>query len=432
MTTPTISPDALERAVNERLAADTASKQLTDLVTRVDKLVTDGEVETKNNMEFRAKVNQVQFGGASVLQMSNWGPMDSPLDLGKIIRLTSVDDLGFPPLERSGSSLEESFLEQQALEPAGRSTLARIPFAAIEARERQLQLQRNTVAGGAGARPLNIHILGDGGLLLNAFNPILGAMNVRSGLSGAQKQPYWTAQGSAAGGAEATDITISTWTLDDTELLPVSIGSAFDISSSLRAADDLTFEALVYMSIQAVAGDELVKQVLNGGGPSANEIAGLWGRVSTATPDQVHEYGAAQTDHSRQDILAVKNLVDLQKTDGGPGQFILSTTMWQLCESTLRGGAASDAYLLEAMMDGMGMGMMEGRAAYHYRDFSPAGIVDAGLFAKLQRCTIFLWNNSFLLEEVPVLARKTQYKLVVEAQLSVLQPDYNLSAIRQS
>ena len=319
MTTPTISPDALERAVNERLAADTASKQLTDLVTRVDKLVTDGEVETKNNMEFRAKVNQVQFGGASVLQMSNWGPMDSPLDLGKIIRLTSVDDLGFPPLERSGSSLEESFLEQQALEPAGRSTLARIPFAAIEARERQLQLQRNTVAGGAGARPLNIHILGDGRAAAQRLQPDLGRDECPQAVCPAHKSSRTgPPQGSAAGGAEATDITISTWTLDDTELLPVSIGSAFDISSSLRAADDLTFEALVYMSIQAVAGDELVKQVLNGGGPSANEIAGLWGRVSTATPDQVHEYGAAQTDHSRQDILAVKNLVDLQKTDGGP------------------------------------------------------------------------------------------------------------------
>ena len=130
--------------------------------------------------------------------------------------------------------------------------------------------------------------------------------------------------------------------------------------------------------------------------------------------------------------MTVKNLVDLAKTDGLPGVFILGTTLWQLCESTLRGGTASDMYLLEAMEGmGMGMGMMEGRMTYHFRDFAPASVTDGGLFIKADRCTVFLWGNSFLLEEVPVLARKSQFKLVVEANLGVVQPDHNLAGIQQ-
>ena len=435
-----ISQEAIERAISNQLERSEALKALTAVPGKVDKMAADIEAEALRNMEYRSKVDKIQFGGAAVLQLNNWNPGDRLLDLGRILRLTSVDDLGFPTVNRETTGLEESLLERLELEPAGRSTLARIPFAAIEERQRQLQLQRNTVAGGAGARPLDINIVGDAGLLLSAFSPILAAMDVRQGLSGGQKLPYWTSQGTAAGGAEASAIPLTTWTLDDEELLPVSIATAFDISSSLRAADDLSFEGLVYNSVQLVAGEELVGQVLDGAGSGSNEIAGLWGRVSASTPDQIHEYGASQTDFSRQDVLTTKNAVALAKTDGGPGAFVLSTTMWQLCESTLRGGAASDRYLLEPMMrdgmmmgSGMGqMGQMEGKMAYHFRDLSPTGITDAGLFARLDRCTVFLWGNSFVLEEVPIRARKTEYKLVVEANLGVIQPDHNLSAIRQS
>ena len=439
MTTQTqIPPDVLQRAVADEMARNDALKRFTEVPDKLDQLITSQAEEEQRNMAYRAKLDALQYQpNGKVLQLSNWSPMDHALDLGKILRLTSSDDLGFPALDRSGSSLEESFLELQELEPAGRSTVARLPFAAIEERQRQLMLQRNTLAGGAGARPVDININGDGGLLLSAFSPIMGAMDVRAGLSGGQKLPYWTAQGSAAGGAEGADIPVSTWTLADAELLPISIATAFEISSSLRAADDMTFESLVYNSVQLVAGEELVKQVLDGAGSGSNEIAGLWGRVSTATPDQVHEYGAAPADCSRADILAVKNLVALAKTDGSPGSFILSTTMWQLCENILRGGAASDRYVLETM-DGMGMmgsamvGVMEGRPAYHFQDFAPSGIVNPGLYVKPDRVTIFLWGRSFNLELVPVLARKDSYKLCVEANMAVIQPDRNLSAIRQT
>ena len=78
------------------------------------------------------------------------------------------------------------------------------------------------------------------------------------------------------------------------------------------------------------------------------------------------------------------------------------------------------------------MGVMEGRLSCHYRDFAPSGVTDAGLYLKPQCCTIFIWGDSFILEEVTILARKNQYKLVVEANLGVVQPDYNLAAIRQT
>ena len=442
MTTPALETpthESIQRAIAAELERSEALKGLAELPAQFAKMEADRQLELAKNMEYRAKLDKIQYQPAgAVLQMSNWVPgKDHALDLGKIIRLTAPDDIGFPALDRAEASLEESFLEQLTLGNPGRNTAARIPFQVIEERARQLQLQRNTVAGGAGARGVDINVLGDGGLLLNDFSPILSAMNVRQGLSGGQKLPWWTSQGAAAGGAEGSAIAVETWTLDDAELLPVSLGTAFEISTSLRGTDDNTFSGLVFMAVHQVISDEMVGQVLDGGGSTVNEIAGLWGRVSTATPDRTVEYGAGQGDFTRADILATKNLVDLSKSDGGPGIFILGTTMWQLAEGTLRGGSSSDKYLLEPMgMDSMmmmgQMGMVEGRMACHYKDFAPSSITDGGLYIKPQRCTIFVWGDSFVLEEVTILARKNQFKLVVECNLGVVQPDYNLAAIRQT
>ena len=434
MTMQPIGPEVLERAINDALAGNTALQRLSGVPDAVDAMKAAQEAEEQRNMEYRNKIDRLQFQpGGQVLQMSNWSPLDDTIDLGKILRLTQTGgDIGFPPLERTGSTLEESFLETLTLEPANRSTVARIPFRVIEERERQRQLQRNTVAGGAGARPLDIHVLGDAGLLLNTFSPILGAMNMRMGLSGGQKQPWWSAQGAAAGQAEGTAIAVSVWTLDNSELLPVTIGSGFEISSSLRAADDGTFQALVFAAVQEVGGDELTKQVLVGGGTTSNQIAGLWGRVSTAAPDNIHEYGATPGDFTRADALTTKNLVDLSKADGMGGGFILGTPLWTLAEGVLRGGTASDRYLLEAMAGMGGMGMMEGRPAYHFQDLTVSGVTNPGLYVKMDRCTVFLWGTSFNLEEVPIMSAKSQYKMVIEANLGVIQPDYNLAATHQN
>ena len=237
-----------------------------------------------------------------------------------------------------------------------------------------------------------VNVLGNAGLLFNDYSSILAAMDLKMGLPGSQKVPYFTAQGSAAGGAESSDIPITVYTMDNTDLLPVSIGSAFDLSTSLQAADEGTFESLLDFAIFSVVNDEMVAQVLDGAGSGSNEIAGLWDRVSTATPDNAHAYGAAQSDFGRADILTTKNVVDLAKTDGGPGQWILGTGLYQLVENTLRGGASSERYLLEDMM-------MESRMVHHFKDFAPSGTDDAGLFAKMERCCVLIWGDSFQLQE---------------------------------
>ena len=120
-----------------------------------------------------------------------------------------------------------------------------------------------------------MNVLGNAGLLFNDFAPILSAMDVRMGLRGSQKVPFFTAQGSAAGGAERADIPITTYTMNNLDLLPVSIASAFDLSSSLQAADEGTFEALVDFAIFAVCNDEMVAQVLDGGGGTARRTLGM-------------------------------------------------------------------------------------------------------------------------------------------------------------
>ena len=427
MTTQTqIPPDVLERAVNEAVARNEALKALTDLPGQIAKLNESAEAESKANMEYRAKLDRLQFQPSGpVLQMANWNPANDALNIGRILQLTADREMGFPQLDRSTSTLEESFLERQELAAPDRATVARVPFEAVMERSRQRLIQRTALSDAAGARPSMVNILGNAGLLFNDYAPILGAMDVRMGLRGSQKVPFFTAQGTAAGAAEAADIPITTYTMDNTDLLPVSIASAFDLSSSLQAADEGTFESLVDFAIFSVCNDEMTDQVLDGGGATANEIAGLWGRVSTATPDHQVEYGAAQTDFGRADILTCKNLVDLAKTDGGPGQWILGTSLYNLAENTLRGGASSERYLLENMM-------MENRMVHHYADFAPSSVNDPGMFAKLDRCTLLVWGDSFQLQEIPVRARKSEYKMVVESNLAVVQPNHNLARIARS
>ena len=419
----TIAPDALERAVADALARSEALQRLTSVPDALDALRTAQEAEEQRNMEYRGKLDRLQFQpGGNVLQMSNWNPNSPALNIGRILRLTADRELGFPQMNGTDTTLEESFLERQELAAPDRNTLARVPYEAIMERTRQREIQRNTMAGGAGARPSQVNIIGDAGLLFSDYVPVLAAMDVKMGLRGSQKVPYFTLQGSAAGAAEGADIPISTYTMNNADLLPVSLASAFDLSSSLQAVDDMTFEALVDFAIMSVCQEELASQVLDGAGSGSNEIAGLWGQVVAA---HQHAYGAAQSDFDRADILTTKNFVDLAKTDGGNGQWILSTSLYQLAELTLRGGSASERYLLEDSM-------MESRMVHHFAGFAPTNITDPGLFVKMNRCCVLIWGDSFQLTEVPVRARKNEYKMVVEANLAVVQPSENLARINQT
>ena len=348
MTTPTIPQEAIERAIADQLERSEALKSLTGLPQKMDQLISDQQAEVERNMEMRAKLDRIQFGGAPVLQLSNWKPEDRLLDLGKVLRLTQTSDVGFPPLDRESTTLEESVIERADLGQAGHNTVARIPWEALAERERQIQLQHAAMADAAGARPLMISVLGNAGLVLSSWSPVLARMDVRLGVVGGQKAPWATSQPTAAAAAEGADIPITDLVLDNVEYLPVSIASAYELTSSLRGVDDGTFEGIARMAIQDVIGEQVTSQVLVGGG--TNEISGLWGLTGV----QEAKYGAAQTDFTRQDALDFLDLVRLAKTDGAMYTGVLSTTLWKLAESKLRGGDASDMYLLEATGDGMG------------------------------------------------------------------------------
>ena len=432
MTTQTIPPDVLERAVNERLAGDTAAQQLTTVVERVDKLSETIASDAQANMAYRAKLDALQFGGSQVLQLTNWNPANDPLlDMGKIIRLYADRDAGFPKLDRSTTSLEESFIERNELATPGPQTVARIPWAAFEERERQLQLQRATLTDGAGARPLDITILGNGGLLLSTYAPILSRMMVRAGVVGGQKSPWASAQVTAAAGAESSDITTSTLTLTDTEYLPKSIAAAYELSSSLQAADDGTFSMLIELAIREVVSEQLVTQVLVGG--ATDEIQGIWG--TTGVPNL--DYGAGATDLDRDDVLDWFDSVRLAKSDGSMFTCVMGDGLWKLCERTPRGtdGTSSagyteiSQYLLET--GAPHMGMIEGEQAYHYSDLSPTGVTNPGLFFKADRCLLWLYGDSMFLEYVPQASRKTIWKLVAEANFIINRPAQNAARINR-
>ena len=149
--------------------------------------------------------------------------------------------------------------------------------------------------------------------------------------------------------------------------------------------DDGLFERVARFAISDVLQDQVTGQVLVGGG--TNEISGLWGTTGVVNINN----GAAQSNFDRTDAVDFIDAVRLAKTDGGMYIGVLSTTLWKLAERTLRGGNASDMYLLE--MDGDSMGMMEGERMYHYADLAPASITDPGLFFKADRVVVWFWGN---------------------------------------
>ena len=392
-------------------------------------------------MEYRAKLDKIQFQpNGQVLQEETWTPGERAMDLGKVLRLTMQDDLGFPELDRDAdTTLEESILERAELGPAGRNTVARIPFFALEEAERQrrMGLQRSTLASGAGARPLDITVVGNAGLVLAAYSPILARMDVRMGVTGAQKAPWLTTQQTAAAVAEQGAITASGPVLNNTEYLPKSVVSAFEWSSALRGADDGTFMQVALYSIREVLLGGVTSQVLSGS--ATNEIAGIWGTANVVNTD----YGAAQANFDRDDVLAFLNFVRLSDTDGMDPIIVASKGLWELMEKTPRAleGASGQGltevtrFLLDdiqRMTSGSQMGMVEGAECFYYSGLAPTGINDPGLAFKPDRVIVWFWGDSLNLEFIPELKAGDTYKMCAEANAVFQRPSDNFSRIKRT
>ena len=440
--TPTIPHEAIERAIAAQLERSEALKGLAELPAQVAKLAASVDLDAKANMEYREKLDRMQFQpGGQVLQMSNWNPGDGQvLDLGRVLRLEQQGDLGFPKGEPDSWTLERSFQEQLELEAPSRNTAARLPWRALEERARQLSVQRATMANGAGARPTGVTVLGNGGLVFAGFAPILSRMVVQMGVRGGQKSPWATTQPTAAAGAEGAAITTSNLVLSNTEYLPKSIASAYELTSSLEASDDGTFQSLIMLAVRSVVSEQLVSQILVGGG--TDEIAGIWSTTNVVNID----YGA-EGEFDRQDALDVLDSVRLADTDGGMPVMVASKGLWQVMQKTPRatetygpgttsGGGVTEIsrFVLDDMMyteDGV-MGMVEGTECHYFSDLKPASVNDAGLVFKASRCIVWLFGNSLNLIEVPSEARKTTYKLTAEANFAIAQPSKNAARVKRT
>ena len=177
--------------------------------------------------------------------------------------------------------------------------------------------------------------------------------------------------------------------------------------------------SLIDLAIRSVVSEQLVSQVLVGGG--TDEISGIWGLTGVPNVD----YGA-QGEFDRQDALDVLDSVRLSDTDGGLPVMVASKGLWQLMQKTPRGtdGTSSAGYteinrfVLDDMMyrDEGAMGMVEGTECHYFSDLKPASVMDPGLVFKASRCVVWLFGNSLALIEVPSEARKTTYKLTAGGQ----------------
>ena len=427
-----IPADVLQRAVADEIARTESLKAIADVPAKLDKLIADTAAEEQRNMEYRARLDSMQFGGAAVLQLGNWKPTDQIIDVGKVMRLTLTSDAGFPELDRQTTSLEESCLERVTLGTPGRNVVARIPWEVLAERGRQIDLQRSALSDGAGLRGLQTDYLGDGGLILNSWSPILARCDVRFGVSGSQKAPWATSQLTALPGAEGSDITATSITLNNVEYLPKSFASAYTISSSLRAADDGMFEEISRRAISDILLDVVTSEVLQGDG--GDGFTGIWGK--TGVPN--HNFGAAPTNFDRDDVVDWLDLVRLAKTDGMRYTMVLGDSMWKLMEKTPRGISGTSSagyteisqYLLE--MTAPHMGVSEGSMAFHYADFAPGSADLPGLFFKADRCVTWFWGDSLNLELIPLQARGDSFKMVAECNMEMYRPGENASRIKQT
>ena len=111
MTTPAIPQDVLERAIADQLARSETLQSLNQVPGKLDQLAADVTAENERNMEYRAKLDRLQFQpGGRVLQMDTWDPaLHQVLDLGRVLRLEQQGDLGFPKGEPDTWTLERSF-----------------------------------------------------------------------------------------------------------------------------------------------------------------------------------------------------------------------------------------------------------------------------------------------------------------------------------
>ena len=428
-----IPQELIERAIAAQIERSESLRSLTELPAQIAKLNETIESETKANMEYRARLDALQFGGAAVLQQGNWTPNDPLIDLGVIMRLTREDDSILPAInQETVTTFEESVIERAELGKAGRDTLARIPWEALAERERQLSLRRAAMADGAGARPLDISVLGNGGLVLSSWSPVLGRMDVRLAQTGAQKAPWATSQPTALAAAEGADIPISNLVLNSVEYLPVSVASAYEITSSLRGVDDGTFEAIARMAISDIILDQVTSQVLVGG--DTDEITGIWNKTGV----QNVNYGANAAAFDREDVLDWVNNVRLSKSDGFLYTMVMGDSLWKLMEKTPRGTAGTSSagyteisqFLLETT--GPHMGMAENEMAFHYSDLTPASVVNPGLFFKADRMVCWFWGDSLALEYVPTVSRKETFKMCAEVNAEMHRPAQNACRIKQT
>ena len=70
----TIPQESIERAIAAQLERSESLKRFTEVPDKLDQLITSQAEEEQRNMEYRAKLDKLQFGGSPVLQLSNWNP----------------------------------------------------------------------------------------------------------------------------------------------------------------------------------------------------------------------------------------------------------------------------------------------------------------------------------------------------------------------
>ena len=284
---------------------------------------------------------------------------------------------------------------------------------------------------GAGFVPTNVDL--DNSLAwLYDRAPVLEFLNVQPGLRGEWKWFYGTAANkpTPAPVAEGGAVPESSPRYTELTRKPVVIADQFPISSTLLAmapnAENFTVDG-ARMLVQ----ERLVREVLSGpntGADFASVSNGIQNGLIESSIANTN-YGAAQTNFARADVVAVEQDLRDQNPAAGDLVWIISTDLEQLARGTRVGGTESIRFVGERMMNMMYEGYMNrisDESGVHYvatTHLGKATVNDPGFLVVGKYSVVPIWGDGIevIIFNDPELAGQ-RYGFRLHANHAIINP----------
>ena len=323
-----------------------------------------------------ARYGEVNIVPNPVMTLARDG--EDGLSVGNLMRV----QMNRAAFSRQGSR-EMEWLERSEYSPQDPSALAVLPFEFLSRyttmtresnRKRQASLRDTppervraalTTANNVGYGMISVDVdLENSQAWLYDRAPVLEYLSVKTGSMGEQKYFYGsnTAANKPSGGeyGEGGTVTEESPQLTNFSRLPVPISSQFPITSSMLAMGDMPIDSIVLGGAEALIRERLVLNVLSGpytGASFAEDTDAMQdGLIDAGITNR--NYGAADANFDRDDIIAVEQALRAQNPMGDKLVWIISVGFETLARNERVGGTESIRFVAERNTGDLFSGIM--------------------------------------------------------------------------